>query len=75
MKKDGKAYNCGNHADFALTPCEETGHEQDDDCHRDCSNCQRKFYGSLIHNDDNKLNREPEEEKEIKFQEGDVDLT
>lgn len=68
------AYNGGNHARQTLLPCEIPGHDKDEDCDRDCSDCQTEFNILGIHDNNHKLDSEPEKQEEVEFEEGNIDL-
>lgn len=68
------AYNGGNHAREALLSSKIPSHDKDEYCDRDCSNRQSKFNIPHIHDDNHKLDGEPEEKEKVEFEKGDVDL-
>ena len=70
----GTAYDDGNHAGQTFLPSKVPGHDEDENCDRNCSNCQTKFNILDIHYDNHKLDGETEEEEEVEFEEGDIDL-
>ena len=69
-----KAHNNRDHSQQALPPCEQASHEENQDCDRDCGNCEGEFDIPCIHNDDDELDGESKEEEEVEFQECNVDL-
>ncbi len=71
---DDGTYNDHKHAGGVLPPCEETSHDQNDDCDGDSCNGKVEFDIGTIHYDHNKLDRKSEEKEKVEFEERDVDL-
>lgn len=69
-----KTYDDGYHAYVILLPREKCSEEKDDDCDGNCSKRQGKFDVRLVSHNDNELNSETQEEKEVEFQQRDVNL-
>lgn len=74
LKKARNAYNNYDHSQQAFSPSEQTSHDENQDCDRDCGNCESKFDIPCIHNNDDELDCESKEEEEVKFEECNVDL-
>ena len=68
------AYNDGNHSGKALFPSKIPGHDENEDRNRDGGDRQTKFNVFHIHHDDHELDGESKEEKEVEFEECDVNL-
>lgn len=72
--KAWSSYNGSNHARQTLLSSKITGHDKDEDCDGDCSNCQGEFNILDIHDNHHELDGEAKEEEEVEFKERDVDL-
>ena len=68
------AYDRGNHARQALLSREVSGHDKNEDCDGNCSDCQSELNVLDVYNNNHKLDGEAKEEEEVEFEEGDVDL-
>jgi hypothetical protein len=70
----GGTYNNGTHAGSVLAPCKVCSKDKNDDGDRNGSDSQGKLCIGSSGNNDDKLHGEAQEEEEIKFQQGNVDL-
>lgn len=69
-----EAYNDGNHSDGAFATNKQGRTHENNDGHGDSGECERELDIFSIRNDDDELDRKSEEEEEIEFEKGDVDL-
>jgi len=67
-------YDCDDHACFVLSAGEQGGHQKDDYCNGDCSDCEVEFRVIAVDDYDEELDCEAEKEEKIEFKKGDIDL-
>jgi hypothetical protein len=67
-------YNDTNHSSGSFTAHKPSTTKENDNGHWNGSDCERELSGTSSRDQHEKLDCEAQEEKEIKFQQGDVDL-